>query len=152
MLWDAVPPTHGSGNGWTRPPSGCWLWTGKNAAGGYGYVEWTKALAHRHAWESLRGPIPAGMLVRHTCDVPACINPAHLRVGTRQENTADALARQRVAAGTHHPAAIFTADQVREIRARYANGETQWSLGNEFGASRSTIWALLTGKTYKHVK
>ncbi len=41
----------------------------------------------------LYGPIPDGWVIRHKCDNPRCINPAHLVPGTKAANTRD-IARQ----------------------------------------------------------
>ena len=35
------------------------------------------------------------MIVMHTCDMPACVNPAHLRVGTQLNNVRDSIAKGR---------------------------------------------------------
>ena len=43
-------------------------------------------LAHRVAWMMFRGPIPEGMVIDHICHVPACVNPAHLRLATIKAN------------------------------------------------------------------
>jgi hypothetical protein len=79
-------------------PSGCWIWTGTKTAAGYGQMmrAGRKLYTHRIAFENVNGPIPAGLLVRHTCDTPACINPAHLLVGTQTDNMGDAAERGRV--------------------------------------------------------
>lgn len=78
-----------------RPSSeACWIWGGRFMPNGYGriglYDSDTHAdfawVAHRAAWELLRGEIPAGMQLDHLCRVRACINPAHLEVVTDQEN------------------------------------------------------------------
>jgi len=50
---------------------------------------------HRLAWEEAFGPIPDGMSVCHTCDVPACCNPAHLFLGSQQDNVTDMMNKGR---------------------------------------------------------
>lgn len=75
----------------------CILWTLAVDADGYGTVRRNGRTyrAHRLAYEQLVGPIPAGLVLRHTCDTPACVNVAHLIPGTVAENNADARERGR---------------------------------------------------------
>lgn len=60
--------------------------------------------AHRVVYEMLVGPIPTGAYLLHRCDVPACVNPAHLYPGTQKQNMADCIERGRFRAGWHNAA------------------------------------------------
>lgn len=73
------------------PESGCWLWTGAGSDR-YGHFRFNKrfSLAHRASYAMFVGPVPDDMEVCHKCDVGWCVNPAHLFLGTHQENMQDA--------------------------------------------------------------
>ena len=80
-----------------EPNTGCWLWSGSISYRGYGLVtqdEKTR-LAHRASYELHKGPIADGLFVCHKCDVPSCINPDHLFVGSQTDNMADARRKGR---------------------------------------------------------
>lgn len=66
----------------------CWLWIGAVNNAGYGKISVNGKLemAHRASYAMAVGPIPAGMFVDHMCHVPACVNPAHLRLATSKQN------------------------------------------------------------------
>ena len=80
-----------------EPNSGCWLWDGALTRDGYGQVRIRNVnhRVHRLVWEESFGPIPEGMLICHTCDIPTCGNPSHLFLGTPQDNTRDMMAKGR---------------------------------------------------------
>lgn len=81
-----------------EPNSGCHLWLGA-VRSGYGVigsgVGKKVALAHRVSWGLANGPIPAGLCVLHRCDVPSCVNPDHLFLGTIKDNSLDMVAKRR---------------------------------------------------------
>jgi len=86
--------------GWTITASGCWEWNGKRNEHGYGIFS-VKRLgfdgvrAHRVMYEHLKEPIPAGLVLRHNCDNPPCVNPEHLVPGTVADNVTDMMVRGR---------------------------------------------------------
>lgn len=87
----------------------CWLWTGYVTKQGYGHIKkdhtagGTMIAAHRASYELHVGPIHDGLFVCHACDNPPCVNPAHLWLGTTQDNTADKMAKGRHRYGPNQP-------------------------------------------------
>lgn len=74
------------------PTTNCWIWTGSLVSGGYGMLRRYRQaaiLAHRFSFQFHNGPIPDGMIVRHLCNRPSCVNPSHLDLGTHEENMRD---------------------------------------------------------------
>lgn len=71
--------------------SGCWRWTGYLDRNGYGSIRvgGRSLRAHRFAWLLFRASDASELLVLHTCDVPACVNPSHLFLGTAKDNQTD---------------------------------------------------------------
>lgn len=97
--------------------SGCWLWEGAVDRAGYGKVSVRKASScyvHRLAFEFHNGFRPH--VVRHTCDTPACINPAHLLNGTHGDNAKDRVLRGRGFTGPRALAREVSDDVYRRIR------------------------------------
>lgn len=74
------------------PVSGCWIWTRHLSGGGYAYVR-RYGGNHRVARIALEwsGKIPPGKIACHRCNVRACVNPAHLYVGTYKDNMRDRM-------------------------------------------------------------
>jgi excisionase family DNA binding protein len=135
---------------------GCWLWKGQSRDGRYG-SHWAGnryQSAHRFSYELHSGPLAEGKEVCHTCDNGLCVRPDHLEPGTHAENQAGMAARGRSPAGANHPrarTARITDDMVRDIRWRYAGGESQVSLAEEFGVSQHYVSRIISGERRGHV-
>jgi len=121
---------------------GCWEWTGSRLSNGYGVLSRT-ITAHRWAQATFNGPIPDGHDVRHACDNPPCVNPAHLSTGTRQQNVQDSVDRRRNHHGDRHRSAIFTSAQVAEMRRLHASGMKPQEIKTLFGVRGVYIYELL---------
>lgn len=164
-LWEKVQKT-----------DGCWLWTGAlNKAPGakwsYGVIGIgggaSSRLVHRLSWELANGPIPVGMSVCHHCDVPNCVRPDHLFLGTAADNARDMIEKGRNASlrlprpsmrkprshrynlGEDNAAAKLTAAQVLELRDRHSRGDvTQRQLAKDYGVSPQLVWAILSRRVW----
>lgn len=139
------------------PNTGCWLWDGAATVRGYGMFGVAPGdlrMAHRFAYELATGTAPGALDVCHRCDVPWCVNPDHLFLGTRTDNMRDCARKGRIRrppmGGERNPRAILTAAQVAEIRARYAaGGVLQRDLAAEYGVALPTIGHVLSGKNWR---
>ncbi|MBO1080875.1 HNH endonuclease signature motif containing protein [Roseomonas haemaphysalidis] len=141
-----------------EPNSGCWLWMGRADYSNPRYTAATfeirlvRFVAPRVSVAMHRGPIPVGLCVLHKCDNPLCVNPDHLFVGTRAENTADMFAkgRSRTAPvlGERHGQAKLNPAAVKHIRASALPGN---ALAKQLGVSPTAVWSVRTGRTWSHV-
>jgi hypothetical protein len=147
----------------------CWIWIGSLDTSGYGHINFEGRLrrATHIAWILTFGYIPSNVLMCHTCDTPACVNPSHLFIGNHQTNADDMVVKGRSAKGNqsssrlyperrphgiNHPKAKLTEGQVREIRCLSENGETQRHIAKVFGVCKNTIQSIIENKTWRHVK
>lgn len=120
----------------------CWLWTGPKI-NEYGRYPGGR-LAHRVAWELCFGPVPKNTKVCHKCDVPLCVNPDHLFLGTQADNVADMVKKDR------HAKHKLTEEQAFEIRRRYGAGNIrQRDLADEFGVCQQLVGNIVNGKIWK---
>jgi len=136
---------------------GCWLWRGTIAKKtGYGTIElpgktW---LAHRLSYHLTKGEIPSRMCVLHKCDVRNCINPAHLFLGTHQDNMDDMVkkGRQRAVRGELKNSAKLKEPEVLEIRSLFTGKRgNQAMLARKYGVTKNAIRALVQRQTWTHI-
>jgi hypothetical protein len=107
-----------------EPNSGCWIWLGavRKSKLDYGYFHMGHDLhtvrAHVAAYKLFRGPTN-GLHVCHKCDVPSCVNPEHLFLGTAQENINDRERKGRGVRqyGEKHPLSVLIVAEIMAIRA-----------------------------------
>lgn len=141
---------------------GCWLWTGSTFDDGYGafFIDGNNRRAHRVSYVLHVGEIPSGALVCHRCDVPRCVNPSHLFLGSNADNMADKVAKGRQARGVATRPETrargercglrkLTEADVLQIRASDMSFR---ELGRRFGVDRKTIRLIVARKTWAHVK
>ena len=106
---------------------------------------------HRFVWEQWQGEIPIGMVVRHKCDNPACVNIEHLELGTVADNNRDMVERGRYKGflkGEDNVASKLHEADVKLIKGSTLSG---YRLANIFGVCKKTIYMIRRGVTWKHV-
>ena len=136
------------------PMSGCWLWLG--CTDGKGYPAFTimgKIVpAHRFSWEMHNKASAKGGHVLHKCDVPVCVNPAHLFIGTQADNSLDMKQKGRSCYGERNPHSKLTIEAVRDIRRRALMGEASRAIAQSYGIAPAHVRNVVTRKTWKHVQ
>lgn len=136
-----------------EPNSGCWLFAGQWNAKGYGRVDVghgrgdkRKRFAHRISYELFNGSLGTNLQVCHTCDVPCCVNPSHLFLGTNSDNQIDSALKKR------HGKQKLSPTDVAAIRARAIVGRGRTAgnliqLATEYDVAYSTIAGIVNEKT-----
>jgi hypothetical protein len=144
---------------------GCWLYQGyrmKSKAGHkYGWVWFNKTNmgAHRASWIVHYGEIPDKLFVCHKCDVPNCLNPDHLFLGTAKDNVQDMISKSRNAPsafigknGEKHSQAKLNVKQVIEIKEMLNKKVSFSKIASLYNVSKSTIGSIKCGKNWASVK
>jgi hypothetical protein len=150
----------------------CWRWVGAYGKGGYGKLQvcgadsptrssrtivatWVSWFLHHGSWPT------SGQMVLHTCDNPACVNPAHLLLGDHKANMSDMVSKGRSAGsrgtsrgGPKSPErahkAKLTWAEVGLIRDEFASGKfTKAALGRLHRVDECTIIDIVKRRTWK---
>ena len=132
--------------------TGCFNWI-MSTSHGYAQTKINRKTvrAHRVAYEKVNGPIPEGVVIRHTCDNPICVNPDHLIPGGQLDNIGDMDKRRRDNRG-RKSAPRLTPDQVRDIRFRLETlEETLISVARNFKMSRMQIRRIRDWIAWAHI-
>ena len=135
--------------------NGCRLWPGRPTRNGYGRAGYLGRVyyVHRLAYALANGPVPAGLSLLHSCDMPPCFLPEHVNPGTQADNNRDRERKGRGVyfRGENHPVARLSNADAASIRERYrrGNGALKRVLAAEFGVSPS--WVAQIGNGRKRV-
>ena len=139
-------------------PDDCWEWIAYKDRNGYGRLGKRKRdvgrsgviYAHRLAYALAHGlaplAIPPDLVIRHRCDNPGCVNPAHLVSGTHADNVRDMVERERSTKGERNPAARITAEIAEQIRGMTG---TNREIARQLGISRWIVQDVRLGRTWK---
>ncbi len=111
----------------------CWLWTAAKDKDGYGFFKVNQVMtkAHRMAYELAFGNFDKALFVCHSCDIPSCVNPKHLFLGTITDNNRDCTAKGHNKGHTRHSVEIIHA-------IRSASGSISL-ISDTYGVSKKRI-------------
>lgn len=137
----------------------CIVFLGGKRKSGYGYAQFMgrQYLAHRlaYALNELTHPDAfKGVVIRHKCDNPSCINVEHLEPGTTKDNMDDMSIRGRRAIGSMVGNSKLTEDQVSKLRGEYvprSKHANQYALSKKYGVSQSEVSQILSGNRWAHI-
>jgi hypothetical protein len=124
--------------GFTKRTDGYWQFQHKGK----------KVPVHRYNYESTKGIIPKGYVLRHECDNRECVNPEHLLPGTHADNVRDRVLRGRSATGSDNGRSKLTEDLVREIKQSELPPTI---LAKQYGIDRKAIYNIRQGLNWRHV-
>lgn len=133
----------------------CLRWRGGNC-NGHPAIRWEgkTMLVRRALWESVNGSIPAGKVIKCTCESKDCVSLEHLQLTTYKKialqcgalglmsgpvRTAKIAATKQK---THGKLTLEIADQIR------ASNKTGVALSAEYGLPQSKISKIIRGKAW----
>jgi predicted XRE-type DNA-binding protein len=135
-----------------KEPDECWPWHGpwggrERDRRPYFWSYQQRQIAYRVVYKLVHGvELEREQIILHSCDNGSrpigCCNPAHLRIGTVQENSNDMTLRERHGLPTN---------VVKHIQKLINQRRRQADIAELYGVSRETVSAIATGRVYKHV-
>lgn len=99
-------------------------------------------LAHRVIYQALKGEVPEGLYVLHTCDNRGCINPLHLYAGTPMQNVLDRMKRNGDAT-TGRPRLLTPEQEAEAVWMRQNSDLSMREIGEVFKVNGHTIRNVL---------
>ncbi len=157
-----------------NPATMCWEWQqacekefGGRRRRGYSVAKYTingkrtKISGHRLSYLAFVGNITSDLFVCHTCDVPWCVNPHHLFLGTHQDNMDDMIRKGRKTVpvvpyenrrrGAKHYRAVLLEEDLPVIVERLLAGETQDAIAEDYGITKYMVSRIRRKKAWMHV-
>lgn len=131
--------------------SGCWEFIGAVTGAGYGLISVgykTYQSTHVLAYELTNGPVPLGMVVRHSCGNKICCNPKHLMVGTHKDNVQDEIVAGRHIKGSRQGHSKLTEGDIPVIRKLLSDGFRPKEIGELYGVTGEAIGLIKSGKNW----
>lgn len=131
----------------------CWIWKGSLNYYGYGRMrikEFEGVQAHRYSYELHKGKIKKGLCVCHTCDNRKCVNPEHLWLGTKYQNSMDMVSKGRTKKGKDHKNSKLSEEEVLQIR-ELKKTKGYKKIAKMFGVAPSCIQSITNRKTWRHI-
>lgn len=122
---------------------GCWIFHDPCASNIYGRfsVKGYPYPANRLGYKIYYGQDPTGMYVCHSCDVPRCVNPFHLFLGTQRDNMDDMVRKGRNGRKLNW-------EQVRQIRAKWRNGTSYAEISAQYNIGSSMIGNIVANRQW----
>ena len=137
---------------YSMQPNGCWEWKVGTKHPSF-RVDGKCLKASRYIWEKTHNVrLEPKQFVCHHCDNPICVNPAHLFIGSQDDNMKDMAAKGRRKGrgiGEDNGRAKITKEIAEEIKSLYAtSGLSQQKIADKFSISQPHVSEIVRGVTW----